>query len=99
MLHSIRKHVNKTPKKSISMPEKLNTISNLTKQKRENTLFVALKNKAKEITYRRKTKVDKTDSAPQAQDTSWETLAKEVLETQKDEDSFASRWFVVKIVF
>ena len=81
------------------MPEKLNTISNLTKQKRENTLFVVLKNKAKEITYGRKTKVDKTDSAPQAQDTSWNTLAKEVLETQKDEDSFASRWFVVKIVF
>ena len=93
-LHSIRKHVNK---KSISMPEKLDRISNVTKQKRENTLFAALKNKAKEISQKRLPKVDKTDIATQAQDISWNTLAKEVLEAQKDEESFVSRWFVFKI--
>ena len=98
MLHSIRKPLNLTPTKSISMPEKLNTISNLTKQKRKNTLFAALKSKAKEITYKRTTKVDRTDNEPQARDTSWNTLAKEVLEAQKDEESFASRWFVVEKV-
>ena len=96
MLHSIRKHSNKTPTKSVSMPEKLNTISNLTQQKRKNTLFAALKSKAKEITYRRTTKADRTDSEPQ---TSWNTLAKEVLEAQKDEESYASRWFVAKRCF
>ena len=98
MLHSIRKPLNLTPTKSISMPEKLNTISNLTKQKRKNTLFAALKSKAKEITYKRTTKVDRTDIEHQARDTSWNTLAKEVLEAQKDEESFASRWFVVEKV-
>ena len=98
-LHSIRKHVNKAPKKSISMPEKLDRISNVTKQKRENTLFAALKNKAKEISQKRLPKVDKTDIAPQAQDVSWNTLAKEVLESQKDEESFVSRWFVFKKKF
>ena len=98
MLRSIRKPLNKTPTKSISMPEKLNTISNLTKQKRKNTLFAALKSKAKEITYRRTTKLDRTDteSEPQAQDISWNALAKEVLEAQKDEESLASRWYVVE---
>lgn len=97
-LHSIRKHVSKTPKKSISMPEKLDRISNVTKQKRENTLFAALKNKAKEISQKRIPKVDKTDIAPQAQDVSWNTLAKEVLEAQKDEESFVSRWSDVTVV-
>ena len=78
------------------MPEKLDRISNVTKQKRENTLFAALKNKAKEISQKRLPKVDKTDIAPQAQDVSWNTLAKEVLESQKDEESFVSRWLVLK---
>ena len=93
-LHNIRKHVNRTPKKSISMPEKLDTISNVTKQRRENTLFMALKNKAKEITQRRISRVDKTDESPQAPDLSWNTLANEVLEAPKEEESFVSRWFV-----
>ena len=79
------------------MPEKLDRISNVTKQKRENTLFAALKNKAKEISQKRLPKVDKTDTATQAQDVSWNTLAKEILEVQKDEESFVSRWFVFKI--
>ena len=83
LLHSVRKHLIRVPKKSISMPEKLDTVS-LTKQKLENSVFALFKKKEKQ-----RSKISKVDiNAP----------AKEFLEAPNDEESFVSRWFVQKLI-